>query len=87
MDKYSQLLARLEKIEARNRKVEKDKAWETSSIRKLAIAIITYLTLAGYFSLVLKINPWINAIVPTIGFLLSTLSFSIVKKIWLKYSK
>lgn len=83
MDKYEQLEKRLSAIEARNRKVEKEKAWETSNIRKISIAVLTYLSLATYFGLVLKVNPWINAIVPTVGFLLSTLSFSLIKKIWI----
>lgn len=82
----SELLSRIAKIEARNQRVEKEKAWETSGVRKVAIAILTYFTLAAYFGLVLKVDPWMNAIVPTVGFLLSTLSFSLIKKIWLKYS-
>lgn len=85
MDQYNELKTRVEKIEERNRNVEKEKAWETSLIRKISIALITYFTLAAYFGLVLQVNPWINAIVPTTGFLLSTLSFSLIKQIWLKY--
>ena len=83
MDKYSEIKKRIEKIEARNLKVEKEKQWETSLTRKISIAIITYLILASYFGFILNVNPWINAIVPTTGFLLSTLSFSLIKKIWL----
>lgn len=82
----SELLSRIAKIEARNQKVEKEKAWETSWVRKIAIAVLTYFTLAAYFGLVLKVDPWMNAIVPTVGFLLSTLSFTLIKNIWLKYS-
>lgn len=86
MDKYQELEARIAKIESRNKNVEKEKAWETSGIRKVAIAVLTYCTLALYFAYVLKVNPWINAIVPTVGFLLSTLSLSIIKKFWLEYT-
>ena len=86
MDKYTELSRRLAKIEPRNKKVEKEKAWETSTTRKNSIAVIPYFTLAAYFGFVLKVNPWFNAIVPIVGFLLSTLSFSIVKKTWLKNS-
>ncbi|MEI6280989.1 MAG: hypothetical protein WCP17_03260 [bacterium] len=82
MDQYQQLEKRISIIEERNNRVEKEKAWETSNTRKLAIAAITYISLATYFEFILKVNPWINAIVPTIGFLLSTLSLSIIKKIW-----
>lgn len=83
MDKYQQLEKRVRALEARNQRVEKEKAWETSTVRKIAIAVITYFSLATYFGIVLKVNPWVNAIVPTIGFLLSTLSVSVIKKIWL----
>ena len=75
----------IEKIHKRNMSVEADKAWETSFTRRCLIALFTYIliVLFMYFS-GLK-NYWINAIVPTIGFILSTLSFPLFKKIWLKY--
>ncbi|HSD98366.1 MAG TPA: hypothetical protein VLB73_01540 [Patescibacteria group bacterium] len=76
---------RIAKIEARNKKVEADKAWETSWARKALIAVFTYLAIALYMKFVLGLNPWINAIVPTVGFLLSTLTLSWFKKLWEKY--
>jgi hypothetical protein len=75
---------RLKKIEQRNAKVEQDKKWETSLARKIAVACITYIVLAAYFGIFLGVNPWISALVPTIGFLLSTMSLSVVKDIWMK---
>lgn len=86
MDKYQELEQRLAKVEERNARVEGEKRWETSLARKVSIAVITYITLALYFAFVLQVNPWINAIVPTVGFLLSTMSLSLIKKLWLKYS-
>ena len=76
---------RVAKIEARNKKVEGDKAWETSWTRKVLISLFTYLAIAGYLAFIVGINPWINAIVPTVGFLLSTLTLSWFKKIWFQY--
>lgn len=76
---------RVSKIEQRNNIVEKDKAWETSYFRKLLIILFTYLSIALYLKFIVKIDPWINAIVPAIGFLLSTLSLSYFKKIWEKF--
>lgn len=75
----------IEKIKERNKRVEADKAWETSFFRKVIIAILTYLVIVLFFVFAGLNNPFINAIVPTLGFLLSTLSLSIFKKIWLKY--
>lgn len=76
---------RLTKIEARNNKVEFDKAWETSYVRKILIAVFTYISIALYLKFVVRIDPWINAIVPSVGFLLSTLTLPYFKKIWSRY--
>jgi protein-S-isoprenylcysteine O-methyltransferase Ste14 len=74
----------INKIKNRNKKVEADKAWETSKARKIIIVIITYLTVVSFFIVANLPNPFVNSIVPTIGFLLSTLGLSIFKKIWIK---
>lgn len=75
---------RLEAIEARNEKVEADKAWETSWTRKISIAILTYLVVVAYLHFVIGIEAWLNALVPVVGFLLSTVTISYLKKIWLE---
>ncbi len=75
---------RLEAIESRNNKVELDKAWEGSWTRKLLIVVFTYATIGLYLRFIVGIDPWINAIVPTIGFLLSTLTLPYFKKIWIQ---
>ena len=75
---------RLEALEKRNSNVEADKAWETSWVRRLSIMALTYLVVVGYLALVVRIEPWINALVPVIGFLLSTLTISLLKQRWLK---
>lgn len=85
MEKVQDLEKRIEKIEMRNENVETDKAWETSWTRKGLIALFTYIAIALYMEFVLGINPWINALVPTLGFMLSTLSLPYFKKFWKKY--
>lgn len=74
---------RVTKLEARNRKVEGNKAWETSWTRRLSIMILTYLSVVFYFRYIAHIEPWINALVPVIGFFLSTLTVSKLKNHWL----
>jgi len=54
----------------RNKKVELDKAWETSWTRRIIIAILTYLTITLFFYFTHLQKPFINSIVPTLGFLL-----------------
>ena len=78
---------RLKAIELRNKRVESDKAWETSFARKIIIAILTYLTIVLFFYIAHLPKPFINSIVPTTGFVLSTLSLPIFKKLWIKYKE
>jgi Flp pilus assembly protein TadB len=72
----------VEQLEARNRRVEADKGWETSWTRRLSIMLLTYLTVVFYLRFVVHISPWVNALVPVIGFFLSTLTVSLLKERW-----
>jgi predicted membrane-bound mannosyltransferase len=83
-EKIAQLEKELKHIQERNARVERDKARETSWTRKIAIAVLTYLVIVIFFYITKLGNPRVNAIVPTIGFLLSTLSVSLVKNVWIK---
>lgn len=74
---------RLAQLEARNKRVEADKAWETSLTRRLSIMVLTYLTVVAYLHFVVHISPWVNALVPVIGFFLSTLTVSALKRRWI----
>ena len=47
---------RVKKIEERNKKVELDKAWETSWTRKIGIIILTYVIVITYSFLIRKYN-------------------------------
>ncbi len=75
---------RVAAIESRNAKVELDKAWETSWTRRLSIGVLTYLVIVAYLFAINNNSPFINAAVPVVGFLLSTLALSWVKAIWQK---
>ena len=74
----------LEKIIQRNKKVEADKAWETSFTRRSILAVTTYLLLVLFLWIIKLPSPWLNALIPAIAFLLSTLSLPFFKKFWLK---
>ena len=76
---------RIQKIESRNHAVESDKDWETSYSRRFLVAAFTYFTIALYMKFVVGIDPWINAIVPTVGFLLSNLTLPFFKRLWQKF--
>lgn len=75
----------IEKIKERNKRVEKDKAWETSFVRRATIAILTYIVVITYSYLIKSVsNIFLTSLVPVIGFLLSTLSLKLIRKIWEK---
>jgi hypothetical protein len=73
---------RVAKLEARNRRVEADKAWEISWARRFAIMVLIYITVAFYLHFVIHIDPWINALVPVIGYTVSTFTIGFLKKRW-----
>ena len=76
---------KIRKIEKRNKKVESDKAWETSITRRFLLMLFTYLTIGFYLQAINIFHPWLNSIVPTIAFMLSTLTLPLFKKLWIKY--
>ncbi len=71
---------RVAKLEARNSRVEADKAWETSWTRRLVLMLLIYVTVVFYLHFVIHIDPWINALVPVIGYFVSTFTVSFLKK-------
>lgn len=75
----------IEKIKERNKKVELDKAWETSWTRRICICILTYIVVIIYSYIVRNYdNILLSSLVPVIGFTLSTLSLKYIRKIWEK---
>lgn len=73
------------KIKERNKRVELDKAWETSLTRKICICILTYIVVVIYSIMINKTSSiWLSSLVPVIGFTLSTLSLKLVRNIWEK---
>ena len=73
------------KIKERNKKVELDKAWETSWTRKICIMVLTYIVVIIYSYVIKEFdNIFLSSLVPVIGFTLSTLSLGLVRKVWEK---
>jgi hypothetical protein len=77
-----QIQEELEKIAKRNKRVEADKAWETSKTRRVFIALATYIVAGIWLVIIQDHNPLLKALVPSLGYLLSTLSLPYVKKWW-----
>ncbi len=75
-------------IKKRNKRVELDKKWETSWTRRICICVLTYIVVVCYSLLIANnTNIFLSSLVPVIGFTLSTLSLSGVRKIWEKKQK
>lgn len=78
---------RLTAIENRNRQVELDKAWETSYFRRILLIISTYLSIALYMWVIGVDSPWLNAVIPSLALLLSTLTLPFFKDRWTRKKK
>ena len=77
---------RIKQIEERNQKVEIDKAWEISWTRRFLLALFTYLAISLYLWAINIPRPWLNGIVPALGFMISTLTMPIFKRVWLNFT-
>ncbi len=73
----------IDAIKERNKRVELDKAWEISNLRRLIIALMTYIIVVIFLIVIKALNPWLTALIPTIGFILSTLTLPYFKKLWI----
>lgn len=73
---------RIEKIEKRNARVELDKAWEGSFVRRALILVFTYFSIGIYMWIIGVDQPHLHAVIPSIGFTLSTLTLPVFKEIW-----
>ena len=77
----------IEKIKEHNMKVEMDKAWETSKTRAFVLTLTTYILASLLLLDIHNDKPFINALVPTLGYFLSFQSLPFIKKWWMKSYK
>lgn len=87
MTTVANLEKRITALEERNKRVELGKAWETSWTRRVVLIIFTYVSIGLYMNAIGVPAPWLNAVIPSIGFLLSTLTLPFFKKMWISYQK
>ncbi len=71
-------------IKERNARVEAEKAWEISNARKITLLMITYFLACLLMAAIGVERPYINALIPAMGFFLSTLSVGFIKSYWLR---
>lgn len=75
---------RVQRIEDRNARVEAEKAWEVSMFRVATIVGITYIVATGVLFSIGNDAPFRNALIPAIGYFLSTQSLPAIKRSWIK---
>lgn len=69
-------------LKERNKRVELDKAWERSFTRRFFISLMTYVVAVLWLYIINENNIWLKAVVPTGGYILSTLSIPLLKQLW-----
>lgn len=74
-------------IKERNARVEAEKAWEGSGTRIATIMAITYVLACIVLYAIGNDHPLRNALIPTIGFFLSTQSIPFLKRAWIRSYK
>jgi len=87
MEDVEELKREVGLIKERNGRVELDKKWEGSFTRRGLLVLFTYLAIGFYLQAINIPRAWLNAIVPSVGFLLSTLTLPFFKKVWLSKIK
>ncbi len=87
MSEIEELKKEIAQIKKRNKRVEADKSWETSLFRVVLIAVLTYFVIVLFFYVAELPKPWVNPVVPTVGFVLSTLTVPLAKRWWLRRKK
>lgn len=87
MPSLEELKKEVAALQERNHRVEADKAWETSLARKVVILVMTYFVILVFFVVAELPHPFINALVPTLAFALSTASLPFLKRLWLKRNR
>lgn len=71
-------------IKERNTQVEANKAWEQSPLRIVALMVMTYgVAVIALFG-IHNDQPFLNALIPTLGFFLSTRSLSFLRSAWMR---
>ena len=79
-----ELNQKVEKILERNKKVELDKSWETSLLRRLFLAALTYVPVLALLLIINAPQPYLAAIIPAAAYLIQQYSLPFMRSLWEK---
>lgn len=82
-ERFQEIEKQLEIIKQRNARVEANKAWEASRVRIASICLVTYIFACVLLWPLGAEKFWLDALVPPLGFFLSTRSIRLVKRWWI----
>ena len=82
-----ELRKEIDAIKTRNARAEPDKDWETSKTRTAFIALITFGLLYGFLRFNNQPRAFLNSLIGVLAYYLSTESYGILQKWWLKNRK
>ena len=74
----------VQSIQERNTRVAAEKAWERSFVRIGSILIATYSIACVVLYVIGNEHPILNALIPTVGYFLSTISLPLLKQSWIQ---
>ncbi len=83
MSEIDNLKKEIKNIQERNIRVEKDKSWEVSWVRRISISVFTYIIITIFLIIIKVEKPFLSAIIPAIAYLLSTASMGLLKNWWI----
>lgn len=75
----------LKRILTRNQKVDEEKRWKESLTHRLSVTVLIYIisVCCFYFASVHEI--FIVALIPSLGYFISTIKLKLIRHIWEKY--
>ena len=74
----------IDALKERNKRVEADKAWETSPFRMATIAVITYIVACVLLYILGVPSYFLSALVPAAGYILSAQTLPPIKRWWVR---
>jgi hypothetical protein len=83
-DRLSKIEQAIQSLNERNIRVEAEKSWEVSFFRKALITIITYVIASLVLYIIGAQNFFLSALIPTVGYILSTQSLPVIKRWWIR---
>ncbi|HIK43440.1 MAG TPA: hypothetical protein IGR64_00990 [Leptolyngbyaceae cyanobacterium M65_K2018_010] len=83
LERVRALEGAVEELRDRNRRVEREKAWETSLTRRMLLVVLTYGITALVFWKIAVPSPLSDALIPSTGYIISTLTVPWAKQAWL----